>query len=435
MNSAKRFVVGSYLRCPDCGSRFDDSLTPIGPNRKEMHCVEHQHSFIMTNSVPDLLPRRYLNLLDSVKHGRAALATREQVEVATDWLSRELGLPLDSSNVRPRDEAPRRLLRRVAMLVRMKERLECSDADIRVVYSILAAEAMSSGYRRNIADPASASPEAVNYEQYEDILLRKAMESCLATGDGVALIELGSGPGRVLQQYGSVLSPRGGVSTVYRRMGQQLYEPEYLMHRDRLQLVLGIDFVHDMLQSAARWFRENRLQDLVLNGTISQVRAAATSGLPIRFDSPEWRDTTRIACILYQTLGQQVGRDAQLDMLRAARELVGERGIVFVSAFNAQAFGREGASYYDSVREAVGASWYCGDRSFLSKRGVYSKWFRPNELRSLFDDAQMRQAVVLDGDALPTFPKYREYIKSKIQKQYKGRVLLGVYARGVDFQL
>jgi hypothetical protein len=388
----------------------------------------------MTNSVPDLLPRRYRNLIDSIKQ-KKALATREQIATATEWLAKELDLPLSISFVKQGDVVLRRLLRGVAMLVRMKEHGECSDLDIRVVYSILAAEAMSSGYRRLIADQVAASPEAVNYERYEDILLRKAMESCLATEGDVALIELGSGPGRVLQQYGTVLSPREDASIAYRRMGERLFEPQYLPHRERLRLVLGVDFAHDMLQSAARWFRECRLQDLVVGGTISQVRAAATTDLPIQFDSPEWRQTTRLACILYQTLGQQVGRDAQLDMLRAARKLVGERGIVFVSVFNAHAFAREGMSYYDSVREAVGAPWYHGDRSFLSKRGVYSKWFESDELRSLFDDADMKEAVVLDGDELPTFPRYREYIKPKVQKQYKGRVLLGVYSRGLDLRL
>jgi hypothetical protein len=69
-----------------------------------------------------------------------------------------------------------------------------SDGGVQEVYSILSSEAMSSGYRRHVADPAVASLEAVNYEKYEDILLRKAVEACLVSRTDVALVELGSCP-------------------------------------------------------------------------------------------------------------------------------------------------------------------------------------------------------------------------------------------------
>lgn len=430
------FQLGSYLRCPSCGSVFSNTLTASdsqGDLFQEIRCVEHGHNFHLERYVPDLLAPHYVELLRALKNGKSSDVSADQIAAATHWLSRELGLPLDPSEVDVADIELRLLLKQVAKLVELKERSECSDADIREVYSILTAEAMSRGYRHHIADPAVASEEAVNYEKYEDILLRKAMESCLAVGNDVALIELGSGPGRVLQQYGSVISSQADACKWYRDTGPELYSPDSLDDHKRLRLILGIDFAHDMLQSAAYWFEQERLTDLVLEGRISQVRAAV-AGLPINFDTPDWQNTTRLACILFQTLGQQISRTAQLEMLRAARALIGDQGIVFVSVFNAHAFEDEGLSYYESVEGSVGARWYLGERSFISKRGVYSKWFLPDELRSLFDEAGMEEALVLDAGTLPTFQGYR-YIDTETQEHYKQRVLVGVYSKGVDFNI
>lgn len=329
------------------------------------------------------------------------------------------------------DKVLQRLLTRLALLIEGSGSASYTNADIREVCSILSSEAMSGGYRRHVADPAVASLEAVNYEKYEDILLRNVMKGCLATSTEVALIELGSGPGRLLHQYGSAISQRSDACEVYRRLGPRLYRPESLPDGDRLRLVLGVDFASDMLQSAARWLKHDKLDDLVVKGTISQVRATVRD-VPISFETEEWNDTTRVACVLFQTLGNQIGREAQLDVLRVARDLVGPRGVVFVSVFNASAFAGEGRSYYESIRGSVGASWYWGDRAFLSKRGVYSKWFFPEELRSLFRDADMEDAVILDDSTLQVVPTFGGYIDLQSQERYKRRALIGVYSRGLD---
>jgi hypothetical protein len=275
--------------------------------------------------------------------------------------------------------------------------------------------------------------EAVNYEKYEDILLRNVMNGCLATGQQVALIELGSGPGRLLHQYGSTLSRDENACLLYRRLGPQLYLPATLPHGDGLRLVLGVDFAQDMLESAARWFKQDRLGDLVEKGTISQVRATVRD-LPVDF-TPAWDDTTRVACILFQTLGNQIGRTLQLEMLRVARRLVGKKGVVFVSVFNAESFDEQGPSYYRSIKGSVGVPWAWGSRAFLSTRGVYSQWFYPDEIRSLFAEAGMEGAQILDERALRVFPEYESYIDTRSQERYKRRALVGVYATGVHIDV
>jgi uncharacterized protein YbaR (Trm112 family) len=435
MNDGLHPPVGSYLCCPACGSMFESAVPSAFMGKRErkfLQCQEQGHRFPLHRGVPDLLAPQYADMLAAVKNGGASRgATTAQVLLATDWLSEVLQLKVDPRLATRSDKALRRLLARLAVLIEEADAKSYSMADIREVCSILASEAMSSGYRRHVADPAVASLEAVNYEKYEDILLRNVVTGCLATSNEVALIELGSGPGRLLHQYGSTISQRRDACEVYRRLGPQLYRPASLPDGDRLQLVLGVDFASDMLQSAARWLKHDKLDDLISRGTIAQLRATVRD-LPVSFQHGDWNDTTRVACILFQTLGNQIGREAQLEMLKVARDLVGPRGVVFVSVFNASAFPSEGQSYYESIRGSVGAPWYWGDRSFLSKRGVYSKWFFPDELRSLFHDADMADAVILDDGALKVFPRFGGYINLKSQERYKRRALVGIFARGVE---
>jgi hypothetical protein len=306
--------------------------------------------------------------------------------------------------------------------------------DVRELYSVLAAEAMSRGYRQYVADPAVASMEAVNYEKYEDILLRKVVLGSLAQSEDVALIELGSGPGRLLHQYGSAIAQGMDVCEYYRRLSPQLYKPENLPHHERLRLLLGVDFSEDMLQSASRWLARDGLGSFVERGTIAQMRATVRD-LPVDFSTPEWSGTTRIACILFQTLGNQLGTNLQVEMLESARRCVGPRGVVFVSVFNAESFSEQGAPYYQSIEGSVGDTWALEERSFLSQRGVFSKWLYPNELENLFAEAGMEDAVVFDEDDLRAFPEYGSYIDTDSQERYKRRALVGVYTAGIDVQL
>jgi hypothetical protein len=309
-----------------------------------------------------------------------------------------------------------------------------SEDDVCEVYAILAAEAMASGYREHVADPAFASLEAVNFEKYEDILLRRVIESALEGSDAVALIELGSGPGRLLHQYGSTISTTKGASAMYRRYEGKMYRPESLRNHERLRLLLGVDFSQVMLRSASRWLVQERLADLIERGRIAQVRATVRE-LPIDFTTAEWSGVTRVACILFQTLGNQLSRSLQVAMLESARRCVGESGVVFVSVFNAESFAEQGLPYYQSIEGSVGGIWGLGDRAFLSDRGVYSRWLFPNELTELMEEAGMPGSAVLDQRELVSFPKFDSYIDIHSQERYKRRALVGVYSPHLKVQL
>jgi hypothetical protein len=433
--SLPTLIPHDYLCCPECGSFFSsesDSAWPVSARGyKTIRCALHSHGFSVRAGTADLLKPRYAEVLERLAQTRSAKPT--DVEVATEWLAETLKLT-PNTPAAGRDRALRRLLARVASLLHIARDMGLSDDDVCEVYAILAAQAMAAGYREHVADPAHASLEAVNFEKYEDILFRKVMESALQASDAVALIELGSGPGRLLHQYGSTISTTKGASEMYRRYEREMYRPDSLRHHERLRLLLGVDFSQDMLRSASRWLVQERLADLIESGRLAQVRATVRE-LPIDFDTPEWHGVTRVACILFQTLGNQLSRSLQIAMLESAKRCVGDSGVVFVSVFNAESFAKQGQQYYESIEGSVGGIWGLGERAFLSDRGVYSRWLFPAEMSDLMEAAGMHDAVVLDERELVSFPKLASYIDVASQESYKRRALVGLYSPSLKIKL
>ena len=423
----------NYLVCPVCREALQNGTSNGHGGKCRAVACPKGHKFPRVASVPNLLPPRYTSVLTALKKP-GTRGSQVKIKVAKAWLSDALEIDLRSTRIASSEKPLRRFLIKLGTLVSQASELGLNELDLRELCTLLSSEAMSAGYRRYVADPAVASMEAVNYEKYEDILLRRVVADSIATGKDVALIELGSGPGRLLHQYGSVISTRDDACVTYRRLGPLLYSPESLPNRDKLTLLLGIDFADDMLRSADRWLRRDHLGDLVSSGRISQV-CATVRDLPVSFDEATWGDTTRIACVLFQTLGNQIGHSLQLEMLKVARSLIGKRGVVFVSVFNAKSFEQQGERYYDSIRKSVGPPWHRSDREFLSKRGVYSKWFEARELRALFEEAGMAGASILSEDELTTMPDYESYIDSNSQAQCKQRALIGIYSRGLKLSV
>jgi hypothetical protein len=429
------YAPRSYLRCPECGGVFSGAAEGrwrVAREQRTLRCVDHDHHFNVTNAVADLLNPKYREVLEYLEGSQVVKSGA--VDEATEWLRRTLVPTAKLAPVRHGDRVLQRLLGEVSGLLACAREMRLSTADVNEVYAILAGRAMAGGYRRHVADPARASMEAVNYEKYEDILLRGVVEQTLAQSEAVGLIELGSGPGRILHQYGSTMSATRHACEVYRRIGPRLYQPHNLKGHERLRLVLGVDFAREMLESASKWLVQDKLGDLVEDGRLAQIRATVRD-LPIDFAGPEWSGVTRVACILFQTIGNQLSRELQLRMLESAVRAVGDRGVVFVSAFNGESFPEQGRPYYDSIEGSIGALWAVDERSVLTKRGVFSRWLFPQEFRQLLTDAGMETADVLTEESLATFPDFNAYIDIRSQERYKRRALIGVYARGVNLDL
>ncbi len=421
------------IRCPNCGSHLSSRLNHrTGGENGELFCENCDARLPIAGQIVDALPdafRRtieqwHLEWTDSRFFAQVLTTdTKKSVGVAIEWLEQTLHLDADTLFLGVGRSRP--MQRLLTCLSEILLSSELDDVDMRELFSVLSSELMAAGYREHVADPAVASMEAVNYEKYEDIVLRCVINECLIDDRDVVLIELGSGVGRVLHQYGSCVSTQPNACVMYRRLGPDLYQPSSLNNPQQLSLLLGVDFSAYMLRKSVRWLQHDKLGDLVRDRRIVQVLGSVRS-LSFDFDRVGLGEATKIVCILFQTLGNQIGRDLQLSMLRKAREIAGEDGIVIVSAFNGAAFDEQAQEYYESIRGSVGGAWEWGHDIFLSKKGVYSRWMSSTELLRLFEDAGMPKAAVLSNGELRLFPEYGRYLDDEGQTQYKRRAMIGI---------
>lgn len=425
--------LDSAMRCTICGHRpMAVTGHAVGERRASLLICPHcGQEYKVADHIPDmLLPEirtamsRWKIGISEAKFLRGAKPGLAEDDVIS-WLAKSLNVPSQVLQ-ESRSRTMRRLL--VSMAVTLEDG-NLSEDQQRELFGILASELMASGYREHVADPAQASMEAVSYERYEDILLRQVMNFVLAGDQPVVLVELGSGVGRLLHQYGSGISTNDEACIYYRRLGPQLYRPDYLPNGDNLRLIVGVDFSRYMLKKSVAWLQSDRLGPLIREGRIAQLLGTIRS-LRLGFDDGVLTNSVRVVCILFQTIGNQLGSDLQVEMLKKAKDIAGPDGVVFVSAFNGEAFDQQSKAYYESIVRSVGQAWYWGDDFFLSKKGVYSKWMRPDEMKRLFRQADMKQAVVLNDDMLPVFEDYARYTAVNKQIRYKRRAIIGVYADG-----
>ena len=417
----------SVLRCPTCTGPLTLAKQP---NRSEfpvrdgvIECVRCGSKFFIHSYVPQLLPKTLSAAIDrmeeNMKKGKKAVS-REELERAYQWIAKQLHIPMVNLTGKWATVS-----RSIAVALRISEELGLNLAETHEIVGITGSHLMSPGYKKHVADQMYASLEAVSYERYEDIVLRTVLNSFLLDNP-VILIEVGSGVGRLLIQYGSCVSDNPQAARPYRRSHPMLYGQDSLQSRDNLKYIIGLDYEWRMIQAANRWLRHEELYDLVSDkGRIAQI-LGSTFHLPLSFNGSSYEDTMRIVCILFQTLGNQTHRELQVDMLRRAWQLASPSGVLLVSVFNEGVFDEQAKAYYSSISKSVGPSMYCRNGVFFSSRAVYSKWFRPDELRRLFADAGVRDYLIYDGRSLPHFTKYKSYLSLEKQEMYKRRAIIGV---------
>lgn len=421
-----RGVLCSILRCPDCGGRLDfgerAKLGPFPVKDAALHCCSCGSRFGINAYVPRLLPHRISEATDILKERRrraAELTTPKDLAQAQKWITQNLGVPTGELS-----GGRLALCREIATVLRLSEELGFDRYGTHEFLGILASHLMSTRYQRHVADQMYASVEAMLYEKLEDIILRVVVNGFLEYGP-LIIVELGSGVGRLLHQYGSCISERrADVATPYRRHLPALYGQSSLVGRDKLKLVLGVDFEGRMIQLANRWLRGDKLYDLIETGRMAQI-LGSTLHMPLSFRESPYSSTMKVVCILFQTLGNQTLRELQVDMLRKAYELASPNGVVLVSAFNAMAFDAQAPAYYSSIERSVGPAVNCKNRTFLSSRTVYSKWFWREEFEALLAEAGFKHYRVWNGDDLAEFPEYEEYLQMPDQKRYKQRAIIG----------
>lgn len=422
----------SLLRCPECGGKlnFVRQPKPIqAPIRDAViSCANCDSQFYISAYVPMLLPGKISaaskRIIEILNQERRTIRRDELVD-AQEWVAKHLSISIGRLSG---DQVS--ACRGIAAALRVCREFDLNLKETHELIGILGSHLMSPGYKRYVADQMYASIEAVSYEKYEDIILR-AMLNGFLIDTPVILIELGSGVGRLLHQYGSCISGRIDAAIPYRRHLPLLYEQHSIAGIDNLKFILGMDFEWRMIKLASRWLREERLYDHVEDGRISQV-LGSTLHPPLSFEGVPNEDTIKIVCILFQTLGNQTLRELQIDMIRKAWQLASPNGIVLVSVFNAKSFEEQAPIYYSSIRKSVGSAIYCRDGVFFSSKAVYSKWFDPDELKKLFGETDIRNFIIYDNDSLVEFPEYSEYLNLQSQRLYKKRALIGVACSKTD---
>ncbi len=419
----------SVLRCTICCAPLtakpqDAERNPVRTG--ELECPNGHPSYPIVKYVPDMLIAQRRAVIADLRRDAPSAVSRQQLTSARRWLEERIAHSLKGTDAR----GLRQLEQRLATLREVTKRHELTDKETRDVYAIAASHAMSAGYRRNVADQLYGSLYAVSYERYEDILLRLVVNNCLALNDCV-LIELGSGVGRLLHQYASCVSSRPDACRPYRRAGSALYDPSSLPNGHRLRLMVGVDFEEQMLRRAMSWFRESKVAELAtVEGRMLQILASASEA-QIDIDQTVYAGSTKIVCVLFQTLGNQLGADLQADLVRHAVKLAAPHGLVFVSAFNGVAFDEQATPYYDDIRRSVGSVMVNDDRLFLSSKGVYSRWFDPTVFSDLLHATTSTEVSILDESSLGVFSAYSHYIDLNSQAHYRKRALIGVIGVGM----
>jgi len=302
-----------------------------------------------------------------------------------------------------------------------------NEEEQQIVKQIAASEKMAPGYLRYVVDYRSATSAAYYYERYEDLVLRDILERCFDEKRKVVLIELGSGPGRYLVQYGAKVSKRKDACLDFRTVEDikrfYAYDKRY---DDYLKLIIGVDFSQRMIRDALRWLTTNKLDELVYTDRILQVLGIAQH-LNLSFEGTEYQDCTKVVACVFQTLGNQVTHELQIKLLEKMKEIASSNGIVVVSVFSKEVFSDYLEKYYGKITKSIGKIIFnrkdLDNAVVRTKKGVYSRWMTENELLDLLIRAgfQAENIEVKTGVRLPLFKEDFDYVpegeQEKIQKR------------------
>jgi uncharacterized protein YbaR (Trm112 family)/ubiquinone/menaquinone biosynthesis C-methylase UbiE len=308
----------------------------------------------------------------------------------------------------------------------------------KLVSQIISMDKMSKAYREVVVDPHTAVEAAVQFEKYEDLLLREYLRKLIKRsskdGKGIVFIEVGSGPGRYLVQLGGKIEANKDACKSLRENKTSKnfysYDQEYEKH---LKLMIGIDFSEGMIQSAHRWLKENRLHDLFLKDRIIMIKAAAQY-LNLSFEDTPYQDSYKLVTCVFQTLGNQMERSLQTDLIKKMSQWAQPNGILFVSVFNRAVFQHYLNPYYKEIESTIGPIIHdekALDEAILkTKWGVYSRWFDKKRLRELFREAGIKKVCIRTGGGfrrgLPLFTEEPNYLHKNIQKKVRERAIVGI---------
>lgn len=385
------------LRCPEDSSELAldiDSVSLIEGDyisEGKLCCKNKNHQFFISNGIPQLIPLRIKRQLTSsdLKINQLNLSTEEKY----------------------------------------------------ILGQIKAMDKMATGYRKYVVDPLKdAVSSAVNYERYEDIYLRNIIEKNIAQSKndnnaGVVFIDVGTGPGRYLIQYGGKTEFNEQACEKYRKrldMGSfYTYDKNYA---DNLKLMIGIDLSEGMLKSASAWIKENNLYELIYKDRIALIQGVIQH-LDLCLNSTPYENSYKVVCCAFQTLGNQPSRDLQIKLLQKMKDLAKPHGTIFISVFNKSKFIKYFREYYQRITGSIGkiisTEIEHNQGTLRTDWGIFSHWLTKSELMDLFMDASKRNSYselanvkIESGSELPLFDKYFEYLSKENQEEVRERAII-----------
>lgn len=410
--------VVSFLRCSKCGDALENVNRDV-IQKGLLKCSLCGEKYYIENYVPQMIPSEINEVLSVIARIKVSDVSPSKSQESLEWFSDLVRIPFNAIKW----GHPNKFGAQLAVMREQCNKKDIGEFEQKQLSTLIASKNMARCYRHEVSDPLSASIHATSYKNYEDAVLEELLNDKILKGK-VVFIEIGSGVGRKLHLYGSKVSKEKNISTKYKQLiPEYKYNPDYAKN---LLLILGIDFETEMIGRATRWINESNLTPRVTEeGKITQI-LGMTSYLNMDFNSSDFEDAHKIITILFQTLGNQLDEELQINMLKKAKEFATPNGTVFLSVLNRNLFDQQAREYYKSVERTVGKIAYCENGTFISDKGIFSRWFDPKEVFSLFKVAGYNKFKVLHGDVLKTVPPYKANKGHKEREENQQRAIFGI---------
>lgn len=412
----------AFLRCPVCGGH----ITPPNAGSRfhkagELRCSKCHETFAIKNFIPRMLPPKLSETWGTARIGKKTPVPEREARNAREWFL--ASLKLTPQHVK-KTTGSKKLWTDIAYLRRSVRNAHLNEDDLYELIAMWGARGMAPRYKSIVADQLFGERHATDYERYEDVLLRTAINVLLRETQ-LVLVELGSGVGRYLVQYASCASRNKYAARQYRNAFRQMYEPQSLPDSENLQMLIGIDFEERMLRSANTWMNQTNLSAAIKTGFVTQI-LGSIQDVPLAVEHGVFGGATKLVCVMFQTIGNQLTEAHRIHLLRKAWQLTQPNGVLFLSAFNGETFDSQGVPYYESIQASVGRPIFMTDATFVSEKGIYSKWMFPRELEETCHKAGIRKPLILTTRNLAVFDDYDRYIPIDNQALLKNRALVAI---------
>jgi SAM-dependent methyltransferase/uncharacterized protein YbaR (Trm112 family) len=296
-----------------------------------------------------------------------------------------------------------------------------------LVKGIMASNNMAKQYFKNVVHPIDAAWSARSYERFEDIFMVQYLDKLL-NDRKVVFVDAGSGPGRYLLLLGSKISLDSCQELKNNPETQILYKYDSSYERN-LRYLIGIDYSEEMTLHSTKLLNKYGL------GNYLYERIFPITGIVQDFDlNHEMFDNHyKVIVCTFQTLGNQENQNLQVQLLKSMKKLASPHGTIIVSVFNKKLFSDFGLKtfYGREVKRTVGDIIPSKDDEANSvlrtTKGVYSKWFSKDDLKSLFNEAKISDYSIMDENSLQPIAGYEKYLKVEEQtKEVFPRAILGL---------